>query len=206
MTGVLLGGFGSRRVGIASRRLGRSMRGCQWPGDVARDSRGEWAGGRPARSRSALGAQRFRQCCSAVRARLGGHCAWARPCAHPRARLGGRVGRALPVWRLPVPRGHRRQQTRSATNPDLSRTGTGTEDEETAPPEVFNATYADGPHNAEAMFVVGGDLFIVTRDRMGGVYRTTTTGSRELTLQRIGQLGLAAVTDAETSRDEKPSW
>ena len=79
----------------------------------------------------------------------------------------------------------------------------GLEDEETAPPEVFNATYADGPHNAEAMFVIGGDLFIVTRDRMGGVYRTTTTGTRELTFQRIGQLGLAAVTDAEASRDEK---
>jgi hypothetical protein len=77
------------------------------------------------------------------------------------------------------------------------------EDEETAPPEVFDATYADGPHNAEAMFVVGGDLFIVTRDRIGGVYRTTLAGSRELTFQRIGQLGLAAVTDAEASRDEK---
>jgi hypothetical protein len=79
----------------------------------------------------------------------------------------------------------------------------GLEDEETAPPEVFNATYADGPHNAEAMFVVGEDLFIVTRDRMGGVYRTTLAGSRELTFHRIGQLGLAAVTDAEASRDEK---
>jgi hypothetical protein len=77
------------------------------------------------------------------------------------------------------------------------------DDEETAPPEVFNATYADGPHNAEAMFVVSQDLFIVTRDRMGGVYRTTLAGSRELTFQRIGQLGLAAVTDAEASRDEK---
>jgi hypothetical protein len=76
-------------------------------------------------------------------------------------------------------------------------------DAETAPPEVFNATYADGPHNAEAMFVVAADLFIVTRDRVGGVYRSTLSGSHELTFQRIGQLGLGAVTDAETSRDEK---
>jgi hypothetical protein len=76
-------------------------------------------------------------------------------------------------------------------------------DAETAPPEVFNATYADGPHNAEAMFVIGPDLFIVTRDRLGGVYRSSLSGSRELTFQRIGQLGLAAVTDAEASRDEK---
>ena len=76
-------------------------------------------------------------------------------------------------------------------------------DAETAPPEVFNGTYADGPHNAEAMFVIGADLFIVTRDRMGGVYRSTLSGSRELTFQRVGQLGLQAVTDAEASRDEK---
>jgi hypothetical protein len=76
-------------------------------------------------------------------------------------------------------------------------------DAEAAPPEVFNGTYADGPHNAEAMFVIGADLFIVTRDRMGGVYRSTLSGSRELTFQRVGQLGLQAVTDAEASRDEK---
>jgi hypothetical protein len=76
-------------------------------------------------------------------------------------------------------------------------------DAETAPPEVFKGTYADGPHNAEAMFVVGADLFIVTRDRIGGVYRSTLSGSRELTFRRIGQLGLAAVTDAEASRDGK---
>lgn len=76
-------------------------------------------------------------------------------------------------------------------------------DAETAAPEVFNAAYVDGPHNAEALFVVGADLFIVTRDRLGGVYRSTMTGGRELLFQRIGQLGLAAVTDAETSRDGK---
>jgi hypothetical protein len=78
-----------------------------------------------------------------------------------------------------------------------------TEDAQTAPPEVFNAAYVDGPHNAEAMFVVGEDLFIVTRDRTGSVYKASVdkAGDRELTFQRIGQLGLAAVTDAETSRD-----
>jgi hypothetical protein len=76
-------------------------------------------------------------------------------------------------------------------------------DAETAPPEVFNASYADGPHNAEAMFVVDADAFIVTRDRTAGVYRATMTasGGRELTFRRIGQLGLLAVTDAEASRD-----
>jgi hypothetical protein len=76
-------------------------------------------------------------------------------------------------------------------------------DAETAPVEVFSATYADGPHNAEAMFVIGADLFIVTRDRVGGLYRSSVSAGPELTFQRVGQLGLAAVTDAEASRDEK---
>jgi hypothetical protein len=76
-------------------------------------------------------------------------------------------------------------------------------DAETAPPDVFNASYSDGPHNAEAMFVVDADAFIITRDRIAGVYRATMTpaGGRELTFQRIVQLGLGAVTDAEASRD-----
>jgi hypothetical protein len=76
-------------------------------------------------------------------------------------------------------------------------------DAQTVAPETFTATYADGPHNAEAMFVIGSDLFIVTRDRAGGVYRATASDSRALTFHRIGQLGLATVTDAEASRDEK---
>jgi hypothetical protein len=76
-------------------------------------------------------------------------------------------------------------------------------DAETGPPDVFNASYADGPHNAEAMFIVDTNAFIITRDRTGGVYRATMppSGGGELTFQRIGQLGLGAVTDAETSRD-----
>ena len=76
-------------------------------------------------------------------------------------------------------------------------------DAETAPPEVFNASYSDGPHNAEAMFVVEADAFIITRDRTAGLYRATMTasGARELTFRRIAVLGVAAVTDAEASRD-----
>jgi len=76
-------------------------------------------------------------------------------------------------------------------------------DTNTATPEVFDATYADGPHNAEAMFVIGEDLFIITRDRVGGLYRSSAArhGST-LSFQRIGQLGLEAVTDAEASPDQ----
>ena len=78
------------------------------------------------------------------------------------------------------------------------------DEKETVRPEVFRAAYADGPHNAEAMFVIGADLFIVTRDRTGGVYKATATvpARQDLTFHRIGQLGLAAVTDAEASPDE----
>lgn len=76
-------------------------------------------------------------------------------------------------------------------------------DSETAPPDVFNASYSDGPHNAEAMFVVDGNPFIITRDRTAGVYRATMTpsGGGELTFRPVVRLGLEAVTDAEASRD-----
>jgi hypothetical protein len=76
-------------------------------------------------------------------------------------------------------------------------------DAQTAPPDVFNATYADGPHNAEAMFVIGADLFIVTRDRSGWVYRSRVppAGGGNLRFERVGHLGLQGVTDAETSPD-----
>jgi len=76
---------------------------------------------------------------------------------------------------------------------------------QTAPPEVFHATYSDGRHNAEAMFVIGTDMFIVTRDGTGGLYRATPASDsrRQLTFERIGQLGLTVVTDAEASPDEK---
>jgi hypothetical protein len=69
-------------------------------------------------------------------------------------------------------------------------------------PETFTAVYPDGPHNAEAAFVVGAELFIVTRDRVAALYRSSVRGpDRELRLQRVGHLDLEAVTDAETSRD-----
>ena len=78
-------------------------------------------------------------------------------------------------------------------------------------PDVITLTYPDGPHNAEAMFIVGGRIFIVTRDRVGAVYRSTATPGDVLSsfnqspttikLLRIGELRLIAVTDAEASPD-----
>jgi hypothetical protein len=76
-------------------------------------------------------------------------------------------------------------------------------EETTAPaPERMRARYADGPHNAESMFVLGSELFIVTRDRTGVLYRTTIPEhEEEAVLQRVGVLGLSAVSDAEASTD-----
>ena len=78
-------------------------------------------------------------------------------------------------------------------------------DAETSQPAVLTATYANGPHNAEALFVIGDDLFIVTRERLGGLYRSRRSRpeSLELTFERIGELGLAPVSDAEATPDEE---
>ena len=74
---------------------------------------------------------------------------------------------------------------------------------ETAAPEVFTATYPDGAHNAEALFVVDDAVFVITRDRASAVYRAPLPAGAggDLSLRRVGQLALASITDAETSPD-----
>ena len=84
-------------------------------------------------------------------------------------------------------------------------------DRQTGRPEAISLTYPDGPHNAEAMFVADERIFIVTKDRVGMLYRsaaavgdvlsTFNRASTNIKLQRIGHLDLAGVTDAETSPD-----
>jgi len=90
--------------------------------------------------------------------------------------------RRLPIFRVPEPA------------PD---------EIETARPDIFSVAYPDGAHNAEALFVIDAALFIVTKDRVGGLYRSPPLPgtTRDLTLERIGELGLRGVTDAETSPD-----
>ncbi len=75
------------------------------------------------------------------------------------------------------------------------------EDRRTPVPDTYALTYPDGPHNAEAMFVVGGRVFIVTRDKYGELYGSPTPlgDSRTIRLERISRLALTAVTDAEAS-------
>jgi hypothetical protein len=75
-------------------------------------------------------------------------------------------------------------------------------DTETAMPERFRATYADGPHNAESMVILGSDLFIVTRDRTAAVYRATIPENEgDMLLQQVGDLGLSVASDAEAAPD-----
>ncbi len=74
---------------------------------------------------------------------------------------------------------------------------------ETSRPDVFTAQYPDGPHDAEAVFVVDAGLFIITKDDVGAMYRLPQplTSGAPMTLQRVGTLGLRRVTDADASPD-----
>jgi hypothetical protein len=74
---------------------------------------------------------------------------------------------------------------------------------ETSAPEIFTAAYPDGPHDAEALFVLDGGLFIITKDEAGLLYRLPQplTSSAPMTFQRVGTLGLRRVTDADASPD-----
>lgn len=75
---------------------------------------------------------------------------------------------------------------------------------DTERPEVYVVAYPDGAHNAEAMFVAGGRLLIITRDRVGTLYESVAPigRTRAITLRRVTDLGLEAVTDAAASPDE----
>lgn len=84
-------------------------------------------------------------------------------------------------------------------------------DPQTGRPQTISLTYPDGRHNAEAMFVADERIFIVTKDRLGMVYRSAAAigdvlsafnpASTNIKLQRIAHLDLVGVTDAETSPD-----
>ena len=92
----------------------------------------------------------------------------------------------------------RQVQVLVVPEPDLT-------DARTMPPDTYTVNYPDGRHNAEAMFIAGGRLFIVTRDR-GTLYGSAAPlgENHSIALQRIAPLGLkdAVVTDAEASPDE----
>lgn len=77
-------------------------------------------------------------------------------------------------------------------------------DRETQPAEIFTATYPDGAHDAEALFVNrDGGLMIVTKEKPSAVYRfpEPMKPGTTVTLEAGGMLPIQSVTDAETSRD-----
>jgi hypothetical protein len=73
---------------------------------------------------------------------------------------------------------------------------------EPAMAEVFTAAYPDGPHDAEALFVLGADLYLVTKDDSSTIYRLPNPAAgKKTTMERVATLPLQRVTDAETSAD-----
>jgi hypothetical protein len=91
----------------------------------------------------------------------------------------------------------------------------------TQPVEAFHATYPDGPHDAEAMFVTpAGDVFIVSKGDPGPValYRVPLRAGSVAKLERIGELpssrtqskdrptGAASSPDGETIAIRTNTW
>ena len=77
-------------------------------------------------------------------------------------------------------------------------------DRETEPAEKFTATYPDGAHDAEALFVDrDGGLVIVTKEKPSAVYRfpQPLKPGTTVKLEPAGMLPIQSVTDAETSPD-----
>ena len=77
------------------------------------------------------------------------------------------------------------------------------QDKQSANAEAFTARYPDGAHDAEALFVAGDDIFLVTKDSTAVLYRfpRPLRAGTPMTLERVGELAMKRVTDAEVSAD-----
>ena len=75
------------------------------------------------------------------------------------------------------------------------------DDKQTRPAESFTVRYPDGAHDAEALFAAGDDLFIITKDDRGTLYRLAGLRSGTNMLARVRDLNLKRVTDADASPD-----
>ena len=74
---------------------------------------------------------------------------------------------------------------------------------ETAAPDLIEATYPDGPHNAEAMVLLGGEIFVIPRERQPSIYRgTLPPHAGAIALRRAGRVDIGPVTDANASPDQ----
>jgi hypothetical protein len=93
-----------------------------------------------------------------------------------------RVRRSVTVYRIPEPR---------------------PEEPQSGPAEVFTATYPDGAHDAEALFVAADRLYLVTKGATATLYSFPhpLRAGGPMALQRVAELPLRQVTDAEASPD-----
>jgi hypothetical protein len=93
-----------------------------------------------------------------------------------------RARRNITIYRVPEPAA------------DEAQTGTA---------ERFTLTYPDGPHDAEALFIVDAGLFVITKDDTGALYRIPQLprAGGAATFERVGALLLPRVTDADASPD-----
>jgi hypothetical protein len=78
--------------------------------------------------------------------------------------------------------------------------------------DVLQATYPDGPHDAETLLVAGGRLYIVTKGETGqvGLYRfpAELQSGTTMKLERVGEPSLAAdedsrITDGSVTADDQ---
>lgn len=68
--------------------------------------------------------------------------------------------------------------------------------------DTFDAHYPDGPHDAEAAFVLpDGQVFVITKEKLAQVYRFPLESGHLATLQHVVGLPLKDVTDADASAD-----
>jgi hypothetical protein len=76
-------------------------------------------------------------------------------------------------------------------------------DTASAAAEILTATYPDGAHDAEALFIVNDVVYVVIKGPSSGLYRfpTPVRAGATMPLQRVAELPLKRVTDAETSSD-----
>ena len=76
-------------------------------------------------------------------------------------------------------------------------------DTESGAAEILTATYPDGAHDAEALFIVNDVMYVITKGGSTGLYRfpTPARAGATMALQRVAELPLKRVTDAETSSD-----
>ena len=98
------------------------------------------------------------------------------------------------VYRIPEPGARSTSSTRSPAA--------------TAPAEAIELRYPDGPHDAEVLLVhpVTGDIYIVTKEAVSGVYRATAPfdGTGPRTLERVGRFSIFATLAARTGGSISP--